>query len=58
MISEENKQNKWDDCEDCIYFQEAEEEISTKHNSAIDIAFELHKFINECNICKGDNNKC
>lgn len=57
MTSEENKQNKWDDCKDCIYFQEAEEKISIKHNSAIDIAFELRKFINECNICKGDN-KC
>ena len=52
MISEENKQNKWDECKDCIYFQEIEEEIKSRYNSAIDIAFELNKFINECNYCK------
>lgn len=52
MISKENKQSKWDECKDCIYFQEIEEEIQSKYNSAIDIAFELNKFINECNYCK------
>ena len=50
--SEENKPNKCDECKDCIYFQEIEEELSKKYNSAIDVAVEINKFINECNYCK------
>ncbi|MBO5712182.1 MAG: hypothetical protein J6R47_05020 [Acholeplasmatales bacterium] len=52
MTSEENKLNKWDECKDCIYFQEVEEEILNRYNSPYDIALELNKFINECNYCK------
>ena len=51
-ISDLNKSNKWDDCKDCIYFQEVEEEMQSKYNSSIDVAFELNKFITECNYCK------
>ena len=52
MILEESKSSKWAECEYCIYFQEKADRLADRYNSAIDIAFELNKFINECNICK------
>ena len=55
MINKKSESDKWDECKDCIYFQEIQEEILDRYNSAIDIVFELNKFINECNRCKGDN---
>ena len=52
MVDKKTESDKWDECKDCIYFQEIQEEILDRYNSAIDIAFELNKFINECNKCK------
>lgn len=52
MTSEENSLNKCEECKDCIYFQEVEEETLNRYNSPYDIALELNKFINECNYCK------
>lgn len=46
---------KFEECKDCIYFQEKEEELTKRYNSGYDIAFELTYFVNNCNICKGDN---
>ena len=52
IIENKTESDRWDECKDCIYFQEAEEEILDRYNSAIDVVFELNNFIQNCNRCK------
>ena len=47
--------NKIDECRDCIYFQEYEEEIMKKGNSGYDMAFDMLYFVKNCNKCEEKN---
>lgn len=47
-----SKPSKWDECKDCIYFQEIEQELLDKNNSSYDTVIDMYEFVKNCNLCK------